>query len=277
MGMSTPPRNNSSSVRRALAILGVLATWNDGRGSTLSDLAAQVGTSKSTILRLLLPLLEMNLVQQRRDGSYAIGVGAVSLGSAYLNNLDLRAVAQPVLAELAALSRETVHLMVYSDAQVVYVDKISGSSPIQMASRVGDRADVHSTASGKAILAHLPAAEFDRVVAAGLPRHTPRTLVTADQLAEDLVKVRARGYSLDDIENEDGIRCIASPVFDHTDAIVAAVSVSGPAERIGDRRGELADLISSAANQISEQLGARSHMSGQARPHLHPAQVKDPQ
>ena len=255
--MSTSPRNNSSSVRRALAILDVLATWNGGQGATLSDLAAQVDSSKSTILRLLVPLLETSLVLQRRDGSYAIGVGAVSLGSAYLNNLDLRAVAQPVLAQLAAVSMETVHLMVYSDGQVVYVDKISGSSPIQMASRVGDRAAVHSTASGKAILAHLPAEEFDRVVAAGLPRHTPRTLVSADQLAEDLVNIRVRGYSFDDIENEEGIRCIASPVFDHTDAVVAAVSVSGPAERIGDRMEELARLILSAANKISEQLGAR--------------------
>lgn len=272
--MSTPPRNNSSSVRRALAILDVLATWNRGGGASLSDLALQVGASKSTILRLLTPLLETSLVQQRRDGSYAMGVGAVSLGSAYLNGLDLRAVAQPLLAELAAVSKETVHLMVYSDAQVVYVDKIIGSAPMQMASRVGDRAPVHSTASGKAILAHLPAGEFDRVVTAGLPRRTAHTIVSADQLAEDLERIRERGFSVDDIENEDGIRCLASPVFDHLDAVVAAVSVSGPAERIGDQMEELADLISSAANRISEQLGARKH-NGNTRPHPRTDLVKE--
>ncbi len=275
--MTEPPRNNSSSVRRALAILRVLATVNGGGGATLSDLATQVGASKSTILRLLAPLLDASLVQQRRDGQYAIGVGAVSLGSAYLNNLDLRTVAQPILSQLAAVSKETVHLMVYSDGQVVYVDKISGSSPIQMASRVGDRAAVHSTASGKAILAHQPAEEFDRVVAAGLPRRTPRTLVSADQLAEELVKIRERGLAVDDIENEEGIRCVASPVFDHTDAVVAAVSVSGPAERIGDQMQELAGPVRSAANQISEHLGARKH-DGMNRLGRHSAALaKDPQ
>ncbi|MDI6910355.1 IclR family transcriptional regulator [Nocardioides sp.] len=272
--MSTSPRNNSSSVRRALAILNVLATWNRGEGASLSDLALQVGASKSTILRLLTPLLETRLVQQRRDGSYAVGVGAVSLGGAYLNNLDLRAAARPLLAELAKVSNETVHLMVYSDAQVVYVDKISGSAPMQMASRVGDRAAVHSTASGKAILAHLPTEEFDRVVTAGLPRRTDRTIVSADKLAEDLATIRERGFSVDDIENEDGIRCLASPVFDHMDAVAAAVSVSGPADRIGDRMEELADLISSAADKISELLGARRH-NRNTRLHPRPDQEKE--
>ena len=124
--MTSAPRNNSSSLRRALSILDVLAHQDGGAGLTLTELATSVDASKSTILRLLAPLLEASLVQQRSDGAYAIGVGAVTLGSAYLNNLDLRSVAQPVLARLAAESRETVHLMVYNEAQVVYVDKISG-------------------------------------------------------------------------------------------------------------------------------------------------------
>ncbi len=261
--MASAPRNNSSSLRRALSILDLVARQDGGTGITLTELASGVGVSKSTVLRLLAPLLETSLVQQRSDGGYAIGVGAVTLGSAYLNNLDLRSVAQPVLARLAAESKETVHLLVYNEAQVVYVDKISGSSTIQMASRVGDRADVHSTASGKALLAHLPATEFDRVVAAGLPAHTQRTLVTAEQLAGDLRLVRERGFSLDDVENEEGIRCVAAPVFDHNSAVVAAVSVSGPAERVGARLDELTELIVSGATLISEQLGART-----ARRHL---------
>ena len=256
--MTSAPRNNSSSLRRALSILDVLAHRDGGAGLTLTELATSVDASKSTILRLLAPLLEASLVQQRSDGGYAIGVGAVTLGSAYLNNLDLRSVAQPVLARLAAESRETVHLMVYNEAQVVYVDKITGSSTIQMASRVGDRADVHSTASGKAILAHLSSAEFHRVVAAGLPAHTPRTLATARQLADDLRRVRERGYSIDDIENEEGIRCVAAPVFDHNGDVVAAISVSGPAERVGANLGALTALIVSGATHVSAKLGART-------------------
>lgn len=241
-----------------MSILDLLAHQDGGAGLTLTQLAVGVGVSKSTILRLLAPMVETSLVRQRSEGGYAIGVGAVTLGSVYLNNLDLRSVAQPVLALLAAESKETVHLLVYNEAQVVYVDKISGSSTIQMASRVGDRADVHSTASGKALLAHLPAAEFDRVVAGGLPAHTPRTRVTPEQLADDLRLVRERGFSLDDVENEEGIRCVAAPVFDHNSTVVAAVSVSGPEERVGAHLGDLTDLIVSGATQISGQLGART-------------------
>jgi DNA-binding IclR family transcriptional regulator len=242
-----------------LAILDVLARDETPRsGVSLTELSIEAAASKSTVLRLLAPLLERGLVEQNADGTYAIGVGAVSLGSAYLNRLDLRAVAHPILTKLAAVARETIHLVVYNDGQIVYVDKIAGPSPIQMASRVGDRAPMHSTGGGKAILAHLPADEFERIVQAGLPARTPQTLTTRDALASNLALVRARGYSIDDIENEDGIRCLAAPVFDHTGAVVAAVSASGPAGGVRQHLGELTPLILSATREISARMGARS-------------------
>ncbi len=255
--MANEARNNSSSLRRALSILDVLVSDEAASaGVSLTALSLKVGAPKSTVLRLLAPLLEVALAERHSDGAYAIGVGAVTLGSAYLNRLDLRSVAHPVLAELASVTGETVHLMVYSEGQIVYVDKIAGPSSIQMASRVGDRTAVHSTASGKAILAHLPSTEFDRIVRAGLPARTDHTLTTPDQLTANLALIRSQGFSLDDIENEDGIRCLAAPVFDHTDTVVAAVSASGPAERVGRRVTEMSPLIVSAAQQISTRMGA---------------------
>lgn len=251
--MHASSRNNSSSVRRALAILDVL-TREAARGISLAELTQRIGTSKSTVLRLLAPLVEASLVQQRGE-KYTIGVGAVLLGSAYLNNLDLRSVAQPVLAELASVSKETVHLMVYNEGQVVYLDKVTGSSPIQMVSRVGDRAPVHSTASGKAILAHLPESEFLRVVAAGMPARTEHTLVTPEQLTSNLADIRLSGYSLDESENEDGIYCVAAPIFDHAATVIAAVSVSGPRERIKDNLEDIIILVVSGAGKISSYLG----------------------
>jgi DNA-binding IclR family transcriptional regulator len=259
MEMPDRARNNSSSLRRALAILDVLARDETPRsGASLTELSIEAAASKSTVLRLLAPLLERGLVEQNADGRYAIGVGAVTLGSAYLNRLDLRAVAHPILTELAAAAKETIHLVVYNDGQIVYVDKIAGPSPIQMASRVGDRAPVHSTGGGKAILAHLPTDEFERIVQAGLPARTPQTLTTRDALASSLARVRSQGYSIDDVENEDGIRCVAAPVFDHTGAVVAAVSASGPAEDVRQHLSELTPLILAATRAISARMGARS-------------------
>lgn len=257
--MGTQPRNNSSSLRRALSLLDVLVSDETAHGVSLTELSLKVGASKSTVLRLLAPLLEAGLVEQLDDRAYAIGIGAVTLGSAYLNRLDLRAVSRPILIELASVTAETVHLMVYSEGQVVYVDKIAGPSSIQMASRIGDRAAVHSTASGKAILAHLPDTEFERVVRAGLPARTKHTLTDPNLLAANLAMIRSRGFSVDDIENEEGIRCVAAPIFDHTDSVVGAVSTSGPAERVGQRMNELSPSIVSAAQRISERMGARTN------------------
>jgi len=205
-------------------------------------------------------MIEFDLVQQR-GGRYSMGVRAVSLGSAYLNTLDLRTEAHDVLVRLAEESGETVHLMVYSEGQVVYLDKIAGRSPIQMASRIGDRAPVHCTASGKAMLAHLPEAELDRLLAAGLAARTENTITEPERLRAELDRIRESGYAVDDIENEYDIRCVSAPVFDSMGHVAAAISASGPAVRVGEKTQELAALMMSGATQLSERLGASSQLS----------------
>jgi len=156
-------RNNSSSLRRALAILDlVAAAGGRDRGATLAELADGVETTKSTVLRLIAPLIEQRLVRQDADGTYRMGIGTLALASACLMDLDIRSTAQPTLREIAAATGQTVHLLVYSDGRVTYVDKVVGASPIQMASRVGDTGTAYSTASGKAMLAFLGDEEFER-------------------------------------------------------------------------------------------------------------------
>jgi DNA-binding IclR family transcriptional regulator len=249
-------RNNSSSLRRALVILdAIAAVAGRDKGANLTELADAAETSKSTVLRLVAPLIEQRLVRQDTDGTYRMGIGTLGLAGACLADLNIRSAAQSTLRDIADATGQTVHLLVYSEGRVTYVDKVAGASPIQMASRIGDTGTAYSTASGKAMLAHLGDAEFERVAAMGLVPRTPSTITDPVELKSHLATVRDRGCAYDDLENEQGIRCIAAPVFNHTGACVCAVSVSGPAERIAANRGEYTARIVAGAQLISRELG----------------------
>jgi DNA-binding IclR family transcriptional regulator len=249
-------RNNSSSLRRALTILEVVtAVAGRDKGANLAELADGAETSKSTVLRLIAPLIEQRLVRQDADGTYRVGIGALGLAGACLADLDIRSAAQSTLREIADATGQAAHLLVYSGGRVTYVDKVVGTSPIQMASRIGDTGTAYSTASGKAMLAHLGDAEFERVVALGLTPRTPSTITDPASLRSHLATVRDQGCAYDEIENEQGIRCIAAPVFNHTGACVCAVSVSGPAEVIAAHRDEYTHCIVTGAQHISRELG----------------------
>lgn len=248
-------RNNSSSLRRALAILDLVAAASRAKGVTLAELAEGVETTKSTVLRLIAPLIEQRLVRQDADGTYRMGVGTLRLASACLTDLDIRSTAQPTLREIADATGQTVHLLVYSGGRVTYVDKVVGASPIQMASRIGDTGTAYSTASGKAMLAFLGDEELERVIASGLPARTAATITDPSALREHLSTVREQGCAYDDLENEDGIRCVAAPVFNHAGVCVCAISLSGPAELVAANRDTYTDLIVAGAARISVELG----------------------
>jgi DNA-binding IclR family transcriptional regulator len=169
----------------------------------------------------------------------------------------LRLQARPFLIELRDFAQETVHLVVMDQGHVAYVDKVECSKAVRMHSAVGDRALVHCTAVGKAMLAFMPQEDVERILDDhGLPARTPQTITDRGRLREELKKVRRLGYAVDDIENEEGIRCLGAPIFDHQGRPAAALSVSGPAYRLSmERTLELAEGVMETAFMVSQQLG----------------------
>ena len=252
-------RNQSSSLRRALAVLGYVREHADNRrGVPLGKLAEALELNKSTVLRLAGPLLDEHLLDRDREtGWFRLGHGALRLGQAYLSTLDLRGVAVDHLRRLQQEVGETVHLTVWDGPDIVYVDKVENETNVRMASRVGSRAPAYCTASGKAMLAWLPEEAVQQVVAAGMRQVTSWTLCDEPQLRADLARIRARGYSIDDRENEPEVRCVAAPIFDHTGEIAAALSVSGLTSRMTvSRVRTLGTVVAQVGQRISRELGA---------------------
>ncbi|MFI0419249.1 IclR family transcriptional regulator [Spongiactinospora sp. 9N601] len=250
-------RNRSASLRRALAVLEHVRD-HAGADLSLTRLAEAVGLPKSTVLRLTTPLLEAGLlVRDRRSGAYRLGPAALHLGQAYLARLDLRTVAAEESHRLMLEVSETVHLVVYDPPDVVYIDKVENATNVRMASRIGSRAPVYCTAVGKAILAWQPDHVVDDVVAAGMPPVTKYTITDGASLRAELGRIRQRGYSVDDRENEPEVRCVGAPIFNQANMVTSAISVSGLTSRITAARVRtLGPQVAEAALRISRKLGS---------------------
>lgn len=253
-------RNNSSSLRRALAIISCIADEAaDPSGLTITELARSLDMNRSTVLRLLTPLCNEQFIERDRDTSrYRLGSRTAYLAEIYLERLDLRKAAHEALVKLRDTSGETVHLVIFEPPEVVYVDKIESPKPVRMCSRIGRRQPAYSTGAGKAFLAYASEEILQNVLSVGLSAHTPNTITSEEALRAELAKIRRRGYAIDNIENEPDIRCLGCPIFDHTGKVIAAASVAGPANRVTlSRISELSRAVTATCAEISRRLGYR--------------------
>ncbi|NUR90344.1 MAG: IclR family transcriptional regulator [Nonomuraea sp.] len=239
------------SVDRALDVLEALAEHGGEAG--LSEIAARTGLPYGTIHRLLRTLLARGYVRQESDRRYALGGGLVRLGG--IAERMVAVWAQPYLARMVELSGETANLAVLEGDFIVYVAQVPSPRRLRMFAEVGRRVLPHSTAVGKVLLADRSAADalalFDRT---GMPRRTANTITEPDAMLAELDRVRVQGFALDLGEEELGVHCLAVPVHDG-DRVVAAMSVSGPAERIDalDRQ-ELAEGMRKLADTFGGEL-----------------------
>lgn len=244
------------SVSRALDIITLVSLKKGGLGVT--EIANQIDINKSSVYRILSTLVQYGYVEQDPEtGKYKLGYKFLEISSKLLESIDLRAEARMYLQELENETNEVIHLVVYDQGEVVYIEKLDGSETLRMHSKVGKRAPMHCTSVGKAILAHLPSnTVLDILERKGLPMHTDKTITNKEDFLLELKSVRQKGYALDLEENENGITCIAVPIFDHMGNAIAAVSISGPTIRMTEERLEqLQSRMQNIGRQISVRLG----------------------
>lgn len=248
--------NMVKSVGRALDIITLVSSKKGGLGVT--EIAKQIDINKSSVYRILATLVQYGYIEQDVDTSrYKLGYKFLEISSKLLESIDLRAEAKPFLLDLERDTNEVIHLVVYDQGEVVYIEKLEGNETLRMHSKVGKRAPMHCTSVGKAILAHLPIhVVIDIIERKGLPMHTDNTITDKDEFLQELIKVKQLGYALDLEENENGITCIAVPIFDHLGSVIASVSISGPTMRMTNERMEILKVkMMNAGRKISSRLG----------------------
>lgn len=243
---------SAPALDQALTLLETLA--ESAKGLTLSELARKLGLPRSSTHRLLLTLVRRGfLYQDRQSGRHVLGLKLFELAKQALNGIRLREQALPFLRALMTRTRLTVHLAVLDQNGAMLVEKVEPPGLLRLATWVGKRMDLHCTGVGKALLAHLPENEADRLIREhGLPRHNENTIASARKLKEKLAEIRQLGYALDDGEDEIGLRCIGAPIFGVDGTVAASISVAGTTAQIrSENLCELARLVKQTAQDIS--------------------------
>jgi IclR family transcriptional regulator, KDG regulon repressor len=245
----------SRTVFKALDVLECLAY--SGQPLSAPEVAERCGLTRPTTYRLISTLAARGYVASGQDGRYRLGTKMLSLSKRLIEHAQLPQLARPDLEALCQQAGESVHLGVLEDNEVLYLDKVESVSAARMYSVVGTRNPLHSTSLGKAILAFLPSGDRDMLLSRiSYTQRTPNTITNREQLERDLENIRQQGYAVDDIENEEGIRCVGVPVLGNSGLPIAAISISGPTVRMTrERARDLAPALQETGHRISEKFG----------------------
>ncbi|MEV6302878.1 IclR family transcriptional regulator [Actinoplanes sp. NPDC051861] len=242
------------SVDRALSILEILARR---RGAGVTEIGKELGVHKSTAFRLLAALESRGFVEQAQDrGTYRLGLGVVRLAGAVAAQLDLSRQGHDACDRLAADMGETVNIAILDSNRAVNITQSRGAASISSHNWVGRQTPLHATSSGKVLLAFAPAAVRAAVLAEPLDRFTGATLTGEAELNAELDVIRESGWAFTAEEYEVGLNAVAAPIRGADGAVVAALSVSGPAYRL-DREAfpEIAKRVIAAAGEVSARMG----------------------
>ena len=240
-----------NSLSRTLKLLELLS--RNPEGMTLTAISAETELNKSTVFRLLAALINHGYVIKNKSSSvYDLSLKLFELGSRAVNGYGCLAAVRPLLRALAEETKESVHFVLRELDSVVYLCKEeTEQGAIHMASRVGLRNPMYCTGVGKAILANIPEEERNTILENTVcQRFTSHTILTTEELRQELALTRQRGYAVDQEEHEIGVCCVAAPILNGDGAAYAAISVSVPAFRFGKEKIEqiVPELINVAKN-----------------------------
>ncbi|HXR59090.1 MAG TPA: IclR family transcriptional regulator [Burkholderiales bacterium] len=241
-------------IARMMKLLDILAAHPEPLG--LKQVAQYTGLHPSTAHRILSAMASDRLVDRIEPGSYRLGMRLLELGNLVKSRINVREMALPVMRELHAQIGETVNLSVRHDDEIVYVERTSsGRSAMRVVHVIGTRAALHITAAGKLFLLEEGFARLrEYAKRTGLTAHTKNTLTSLALLERELNRIQHQGWATDAEEAELGVRCVAAPVRDDTGHLVAALSISSPADRM---KGTWGPLIKESAERVSHAIGYR--------------------
>lgn len=252
--MPHPQVRRDSTLNKGIQVLETLA--RDGRPRGVTDLAAELGLTKSNVFRLLQTLSALGYVRQTEERTYAATLKCWQVGRGVVEGLNLRHLAAAELQALARTTGETVYLAVPEGPGVVYIDKIDSTRPIRSWNPVGGSAPIHAAATGKAILAanyHRLRGLLDRP----LVRFTDRTITDPAALDRDVATTLARGYAVDAGEYRDQVHSFGAAIVLPDGAAVAAIGVSVPEVNLpADGGAGIGAAVRAAAAAVSGRIAA---------------------
>lgn len=251
-----PVRIDDRSVAaRLFSILDAFTSPSVAPSLTLSAIAERAGLPLSTTHRMVGEWVTWGGLTRQDDGRYALGLRLWEIGVQTPTARNLRTIALPYLEDLFEIAREHVHLAILDGHDALYLEKLSGHSPVRIISRVGGRLPLHSTGVGLVLLAYASPELIQSYLSTSLQRFLPQTVTSPDELRRRLLGIRTEGIARMSEEMTSGSSSLAAPIRDRTGQVIAAVSTVTRTVSPPDPAQE--EAVRRAAQGISRALGYR--------------------
>jgi IclR family transcriptional regulator, KDG regulon repressor len=225
---------------------------------TVSEISTALKMDRSTCNRFLFTLKDLGYITVDERHRYRPTLKMFELGNRAANIVEIRPPARVYMKELAEKYNETVNIGHRDEDDVVTIDVVPGLERIRFDAPIGSRSPIYSLAMGKAILAFRPEEEQDQYIdSCDFKPLTPNTISNAKDFRDELIKIRKKGYAIDNEEWDLSMRCVAVPIFDFSEFPSYAMSISGPSARLTDEKIEnIITGLTEAGRSLSRELGA---------------------
>lgn len=242
------------SLQKALEVLNCFAA-KPSLGVT--EISERLGLYKSNVHNILTTFQAMDYVE-KDEGSdkYKLGMGIFALSRALGDTFSITKIAIPYMQELANITDERVYLAIPHQNEVVYLEAMyPAESTHLLRSLLGERAQMHCTGLGKAMLANMSQERMETYLQRELEAFTDQTITDKEQLKKELYLTKQRGYAIDNMEHEFGVKCVALPIFDKSRNLYAAMSISGSSLRFTEEQiRDWAILMKKYIDKIEQRL-----------------------
>ena len=250
------------AVSSVLKVFKILEALGDQKEIGVSDLSDRLMMSKATTYRFLQTMKTIGYIsQQGATDKYSLTLKVYELGAKSLEYVELIDLADKEMRIISEQTNEALHLGAFDENEIMYIHKIDSGYSLRMQSRIGSRNPLYSTAIGKVLLAeHDDNFVRDKLYAVTFIKHTTKTLSNTDELLSELAIVKEQYYAEDNEEQEPGLRCIASPIYDRFGVVIAGLSMSFPTIRFNESQmSYYVGLLHHAGKNISEKLGYKNY------------------
>jgi len=233
--MAADDQIKTKTLFKALQVLDCFTATTPELGVT--EISERLGLYKSNVHNIMDTFVKAGYIKKNPDnGKYRLTLKVLQLGHVVSSNISFRKTVQPHMQELADATGETIFLAIPGeDAEVVYLDSSSPRNLMTVKSVMGIKAPLYCTGIGKAMLAYLPREVVDTVIGRGLASITDNTITDPDTLLDELNTIRLRGYAIDNMEHQFGIKCVGMPIRSRKGDVVAGLSISGPSLRFDEQ------------------------------------------
>lgn len=240
---------------RAFNLIDIIA--ESGKDLAVEELVEKTGLNRSTVYRLVEALAAHGYLEKTEQSHYRLGMKVVSLAGCYVNNLDLISIAQPYLWDTSYKFGLTCYMAVLSDTDIVYVARADSFRRGSVFMEIGWRIPAYATALGWCLLSQFPIQALEGQMEKVLFRKfAQNTVKSFGELSVQLRNVRQDGYAYETGGFQDGSCCVAVPVFNYCGDIVAAISISGPAENFANGKEiEIISYMKELGRNVSRKMG----------------------